>query len=165
MDFQWLQAPLHQQWVKHLKYFKICLWYQIPYFKWLPSLIQDGCHLWDPTWPIMLPATLMQILSFPNFLSFPMFGSPNPPSTLHISCTWLTCVYVTHVYAHCPLHLPKKVTKKLSINHIGSSTSHQPENTKITQTCDHMANYQKLIYSKCYSPKFTQIIHCYPLAC
>ena len=30
-----------------------------------------------------------------------------------------------NVYAHCPLHLPKKVTEKLSVNHIGSSTSHQ----------------------------------------
>ena len=28
---------------------------------------------------------------------------------------------------HCPLHLPKKVSKKRSINHIGSSMSHQLE--------------------------------------
>ena len=30
-----------------------------------------------------------------------------------------------NVCAHCPLHLPKKVSKKPSVNHIGSSTSHQ----------------------------------------
>ena len=30
-----------------------------------------------------------------------------------------------NVYAHCPLHLPKIVSKKPSVNHIGSSTSHQ----------------------------------------
>ena len=30
-----------------------------------------------------------------------------------------------NVCAHCPLHLPKKVTEKPSVNHIGSSTSHQ----------------------------------------
>ena len=28
---------------------------------------------------------------------------------------------MTHVCAHSPLHLPKKVTEKLSANHIGSS--------------------------------------------
>ena len=30
-------------------------------------------------------------------------------------------MYVTHVYAHSPYHLPKKVTEKPSVNHIGSS--------------------------------------------
>ena len=28
---------------------------------------------------------------------------------------------MTHVYAHSPHHLPKKVTEKPSVNHIGSS--------------------------------------------
>ena len=37
----------------------------------------------------------------------------------HVSCMWLTCMRTA------PLHLPKKVSKKPSINHIGSSTSHQ----------------------------------------
>ena len=41
----------------------------------------------------------------------------------------LITVYGSHtginVCAHCPLHLPKKVTEKPSVNHIGSSTSHQ----------------------------------------
>ena len=70
----------------------------------------------------MLPTTFMQILKFPNFPSFPIVVPPPPP------CTLIT-VYGSHtginVYAHCPLHLPKKVTEKPSVNHIGSSTSHQ----------------------------------------
>ena len=40
-----------------------------------------------------------------------------------------TILYRSHtginVYAHCPLRLPKKVSRKLFVNHIGSSTSHQ----------------------------------------
>ena len=35
--------------------------------------------------------------------------------TVHVSHTWLTCMHIA------PLHLPKKVTKKQSVNHIGSS--------------------------------------------
>ena len=35
--------------------------------------------------------------------------------TVHVSHTWLTCMRTA------PLHLPKKVTKKQPINHIGSS--------------------------------------------
>ena len=30
-------------------------------------------------------------------------------------------LYVTHVYAHSPHYLPKKVTQKQPVNHIGSS--------------------------------------------
>ena len=30
-----------------------------------------------------------------------------------------------NMHVHCPLQLPKKVSKKLSINYIGSSMSHQ----------------------------------------
>ena len=49
-------------------------------------------------------------------------GSPPPYSSLpHMSCTWHTCMRTA------PLHLPKKVTEKPSVNHIGSSTSHQQE--------------------------------------
>ena len=51
-----------------------------------------------------------------------------PPHTLHINYR-VREPHVSHtginVYAHCPLHLPKKVTEKPSVNHIGSSTSHQ----------------------------------------
>ena len=35
--------------------------------------------------------------------------------TVHVSHTWLTCMHTA------PLHLPKKVTKKQPVNHIGSS--------------------------------------------
>ena len=52
--------------------------------------------------------------------------SPPPPCmllctliTMYGSCMWLTCMHTA------PLHLPKKVTEKPSVNHIGSSTSHQ----------------------------------------
>ena len=45
-------------------------------------------------------------------------------SDLIISFRYVTNTGI-NVYAHCPLHLPKKVTEKPSINHIGSSTSHQ----------------------------------------
>ena len=75
----------------------------------------------------MLPVTFMQIFKFPNFPSFPMFVSPPSPS-LHVNYR-VQEPHVSHtginVYAHCPLHLPKIVTEKPSVNHIGSSTSHQ----------------------------------------
>ena len=52
----------------------------------------------------------------------------NFPLPLHINYR-VREPHVSHmginVYVHCPLHLPKKVTEKLSVNHIGSSTSHQ----------------------------------------
>ena len=45
----------------------------------------------------------------------------HPAREPHVSHTGI------NVYAHCPLHHPKKVTEKPSVNHIGSSTSHQQE--------------------------------------
>ena len=52
----------------------------------------------------------------------------NSPLPLHINYR-VREPHVSHtginVCAHCPLHLPKKVTEKPSVNHIGSSTSHQ----------------------------------------
>ena len=52
----------------------------------------------------------------------------SPPPSLHINY----CVREPHmshtginVCVHCPLHLPKKVTEKLSVDHISSSMSHQ----------------------------------------
>ena len=48
-----------------------------------------------------------------------------------------------NVCAHCPLHLPKKVSKKPSVNHIGSSTSHQKSSSaKITHagSCTYNVN-------------------------
>ena len=106
---------------------QICLSYQIPFIRWQPSLIiQDGYHSWDPIWPLMLPTTFIKIWSFLNFPSFPMFAIPPSPSHVnyhvrepHVSHTGI------NVCAHCPLHLPKKMSKKPSVNHIGSSTSHQ----------------------------------------
>ena len=48
-----------------------------------------------------------------------MFGILNPP-ILHVNnCVWK--LHVTHVYAHCPPPTSKKVTKKPTINHIGST--------------------------------------------
>ena len=50
----------------------------------------------------------------------------NPPTILHVNYR-VREPHVSHtginVYAHCPLHLPKIVSKKPSVNHIGSSTS------------------------------------------
>ena len=43
------------------------------------------------------------------------------------------------MYAHCPFYLPKKVTEKPSVNHIGSSMSHQ----------------QSVSYEKPYSMQFS----------
>ena len=52
----------------------------------------------------------------------------NSPLPLHVNYR-VREPHVSHtginVCAHCPLHLPKKVTEKPSVNHIGSSTSHQ----------------------------------------
>ena len=52
----------------------------------------------------------------------------NSPPTLHVNYRARE-PHVSHtginVCVHCPLHLPKKVTEKPSVNHIGSSTSHQ----------------------------------------
>ena len=44
------------------------------------------------------------------------WGNPTREGiTVHVSHTWLTCMHTA------PLHLPKKVTKKQPVNHIGSS--------------------------------------------
>ena len=51
-----------------------------------------------------------------------------PPLCLHVNYH-VQEPYVSHmginVYVHCPLYLPKKVSKKPSVNHIGSSMSQQ----------------------------------------
>ena len=70
-------------------------------------------------------------LKISEFSKFPMFIPPH----LHVNYR-VQEPHVSHtginVYAHCPLHLPKKVTEKPSVNHIGSSTSHQKQiNTKV----------------------------------
>ena len=61
------------------------------------------------------PCHLMQIF----WVFWCSFLPPPPPPV----CTLIT-VYGSHtginVCAHCPLHLPKKVTEKPSVNHIGS---------------------------------------------
>ena len=70
----------------------------------------------------MLPATFIAIWRFLKFPSFPMFGSVPPPYmlgcmliTVYGSCMWLTCMHT----------VPSTFQKKPSVNHIGSSTSHQ----------------------------------------
>ena len=72
----------------------------------------------------MLPTIFIK--SFPNFPSFTKFGIP--PTILHHNYR-VREPHVSHtginVCVHCPLHLPKKVTENPSVNHIGSSTSHQ----------------------------------------
>ena len=102
---------------------------------WQPSLIiQDGYYSWDPIWPLMLPTTFLKNWSFPNFPSFPMLAIP---PLLHVNYR-VREPHVSHtginVCAHCPLHLPKKVTEKPSVNHIGSSTSHQWQHSDIKMT-------------------------------
>ena len=105
---------------------QICLSYEIPYIRWQPSLIiQDGYHSWDPIWLLILPTTFIKNWSFPNFPSFlmfeilPLLHVNYRVREAHVSQTGI------NVCAHCPLHLPEKVRKKPSVNHIGSSTSHQ----------------------------------------
>ena len=49
---------------------------------------------------------------------------PSPHINYHVREPHVSHMGI-NVYAHCPLHLPKKVTEKPSVNHIGSSTSHQ----------------------------------------
>ena len=57
-----------------------------------------------------------------------------------------------NVCAHCPLHLPKKVSKKQSVNHIGSSTSHQKcplvgiEPTTSKSSLQHFPNWAKSLF-------------------
>ena len=81
MNLQCSEAFPHQQWVKHLK---IWLKHQTFYFDWQPFLtIQDGCHIGDPIWLPMLPATFIAVWRFLNFLSFPMFSLVHP--TLHLT--------------------------------------------------------------------------------
>ena len=52
----------------------------------------------------------------------------NPPTILHVNYC-LREPHMSHtginMYAYCPPHLPKIVSKKPSVNLIGSSTSHQ----------------------------------------
>ena len=69
-----------------------------------------------------------------KFCEFSNVRSPPSPS-LHVNYR-VREPHVSHtginVYAHCPLHLPKIVTEKPSVNHIGSSTSHQLWKNSIT---------------------------------
>ena len=96
---------------------------------WLAFIlrIQDGCHIADSICLPMLPSTCIAIWRVSKFPSCPMFGLVPPPCML--PCMLITvygsCMWLTNVYVHCPHHLPKKVTEKPSVNHIGSSTSHQ----------------------------------------
>ena len=67
------------------------------------------------------PPPLLKIEVFWTFQVFQCSQFP-PPHTL-------ITVYGSHtginVCGHCSLHLPKEVTEKPSVNHIGSSTRHQ----------------------------------------
>ena len=86
---------------------------QITYFDWQPFLIfQDGCHVEDPIWLPMLPATFIAIWRFPKFWVFRCLVCSPPPCmlpytliTVYGSCTWLTCMRTA------PHHLPKKWPK------------------------------------------------------
>ena len=88
------------------------------YSRWLPfmrSNMADNapCHLYANL-------KISKISEFSNVHS--------RPPTLHINYrVWEPHVSHTgiNVCAHCPLHFPKKVTEKPSVNHIGSSTSHE----------------------------------------
>ena len=93
------------------------------------------------------PHHLYKNLKFSELSEFYEVRNP-PPTILHINY----CVrepHVSHtginVCAHCPLHLPKIVSKKPSVNHIGSSSSHQlqitPANVNPVQV--HESQFEK----------------------
>ena len=72
------------------------------------------------------PHHLYKNLKFSKLSEFSDVCNSHPPPHVnyrvrepHVSHTGI------NMCAHCPLHLPKKVTEKPSVNHIGSSTSHQ----------------------------------------
>ena len=126
IDLQCLKAPLHQWWVKHLRYPK--------YAFDMKFSILNGCHLWSFKMAAIVEiqyswqCSLSPLCKFKNFPIFWVFRCSFPPPTLHVNYrVWESHVSHTgiNVCAHCPLHLPKKVTEKPSVNHIGSSTSHQ----------------------------------------
>ena len=86
------------------------------------SNVHDNCHMWH-TW-----ATCE--------------GSPPPYSSLpHVSCTWLTCMHTA------PLRLPKKVTEKPYVNHIGSSTSHQLRGLSATESFQSFSSNREVVNS------------------
>ena len=72
------------------------------------------------------PHHLYKNLKFSKLSEF--YEVRNPPPILHVNYR-VREPHVSHtginVCAYCPLHLPKIVSKKPSVNHIGSSTSHQ----------------------------------------
>ena len=113
MDLSWSCANHHQQWVKHLKHFKISPWHQIPSFKWQPSLIiQDGCHSWDWYAVNYSPPPLFKFEVFRNFQVFPRFGSQPPcmGAAREFTCT------VIHVWIHVHGKIPVRATwVKLSL--------------------------------------------------
>ena len=96
--------------------------------------IINGCHLL-----LFKIATIHEIqygwecsppplCKFSNFQIFQVFQCSFHPPSLHVNYR-VREPHVSHtginVYAHCPFHLPKIVTEKLSVNHIGSSMRHQ----------------------------------------
>ena len=111
MNLQCCETFPLQQWVKHIK---IWLNHQISYFDWQSFLIiQDGCHMKSN---VAANAPCYLCSNFKFFELYEFSNVQNAPSmviTVYGSCTWLMCMYVTDMCVHCPLHLPKKVTKKL----------------------------------------------------
>ena len=77
------------------------------------------------------PHHLYKILKFSELSEFSdVRNSPLPHVNYRVREPHMSHMGI-NVYAYCPLHLPKKVTEKPSVNHIGSSTSHQ----WLSQTC------------------------------
>ena len=70
------------------------------------------------------PCQLYANFKISKFSEFSDVSSPPPHPSLHVNYR-VREPHVSHtginVCAHCPLHLPKKVTEKPSVNHIGSS--------------------------------------------
>ena len=70
-----------------------------------------------------------ELSKFSDVCNSPLPHVNYPVREPHVSHTGI------NVYAYCPLHLPKKVTEKPSVNHIGSSTSHQKKLCVIVYVC------------------------------
>ena len=73
---------------------------------------------------------------FRNFQVFRGSAPSQPVRELHVNSR--VCALI-HVYAYFPLHLPKQVTQKPSVNHIGSSN----EPPKIGTAKDKKSSYLK----------------------
>ena len=99
------------------------------------------------------PHHLYKNLKFSECSKFSDVRNSPPPHTLIM-------VYGSHtginMCAHCSLHLPKIVSKKPSVNHIGSSMSHQSSKVDFSVVftisyCKNTMNFAKIFFNLLFS--------------